>query len=319
MRAEDAKRLTIKELEEQADVCFITADQINEDQRHFEKLRLQLEAQYYLTLAARKHDDRVARRDFWMEVAVIVLIGLELILGGYGIKEGRQQGKVLEHMDVSAAATATAMDNVKQSTADSATAMNAASKSLTTLAKDQDKSLHRLEQMDQTLQASLKQTNTMASALQTQLEILQKEQADRLALLARKPKLVLYWGDDLSVDRPNYDFTPIAETDTSATFHFTFRNQGKAEASRVELGISIRARDVSLQISPPLKTPRGPYAEPTLEFDFLRPNAPAAIIMTFTFPKGHEPFYVFFFADADEVEWTPLGQITVHPRKPVNP
>jgi septal ring factor EnvC (AmiA/AmiB activator) len=108
-------------------------------------------------------------------------------------------GKVLEHMDASAAATATAMDNVKQSTADSAAAMNAASKSLTTLAKDQDRSLHRLEQMDRTLQASLQQTNTMASALQTQLEILQKEQADRLAVLARKPKLVLYWGDDLSV------------------------------------------------------------------------------------------------------------------------
>jgi hypothetical protein len=100
MRAGDAKKLTIKQLEEQADVCFITADQINEDQRHFEKLRLQLEAQYYLTLEAQKHDDRVARRDFWMEVAVIVLIGLELILGGYGITTAKIRRVIMSDVNL---------------------------------------------------------------------------------------------------------------------------------------------------------------------------------------------------------------------------
>ena len=59
------------------------------------KLRLLLEAQFYLT-AARKRDERVASRDFWLEVTVIVLIFVEIIISVAGIRieilEGNQVG-----------------------------------------------------------------------------------------------------------------------------------------------------------------------------------------------------------------------------------
>jgi len=62
-----------------------------------EKLRLLLEAQFYLTGVARKRDERVANRDFWLEVTVIVLIFVEIIIISVagiriGILEGNQVG-----------------------------------------------------------------------------------------------------------------------------------------------------------------------------------------------------------------------------------
>src|ERR1700681_3795078 len=88
-----------------------------------ERLRLHLDAQYYLTLVAKKRDERVARRDFWMEVGVIVLIGVEIILsaifGLLGITEGRQQSRVLEHMDQSTAATAKTVGDLQKAQIDS--------------------------------------------------------------------------------------------------------------------------------------------------------------------------------------------------------
>jgi hypothetical protein len=111
----------------------------------------------------------------------------------------------------------------------------------------------------------------------------------------------------------------VTGTDRDPKFYSASRCLPLVAESEMEGGGGVCFSDWREVVIASVKTQRGPYAEPTLDFDFLGPNAPAPIIMTFTFPKGHEPFYVLFFADADEVEWTPLGQITVHPRKPVNP
>jgi hypothetical protein len=224
-------------------------------------------------------------------------------------------------MGKSTEATAAAMGNVKQSTADTATAMNAAKNSFVTLAADQDKSLDHLKQMNSALRASLMQTNTMASTLQTQLGIFQTVQSDRLAQLARKPKLVVFWGDDVEITRPNYDFPPISETDTSVTFQFNLHNYGNATASRLRLQIAALGGNghALIEISPPLKPTIRGDSYVALDFDFLRPGRLIVIFMTLTFPRGQAPFYLSFNADADEIEPTYLGQITVHPRNPVDP
>jgi len=54
------------------------------------------------TLAARKHDDHNSRRDFWMKIAVIVLIAGEIALSFYfglrAVNEGKEQAEVLSHI-----------------------------------------------------------------------------------------------------------------------------------------------------------------------------------------------------------------------------
>jgi hypothetical protein len=165
MRAEELDSLTEKELQDKANACFIVAENssIYVQGGEAERLRLQLEAQYYLTLVARKRDERVARRDFWMEVAVIVLIGLEIILsfifGWYGLKEGQQQAKLLEHMDQSAAATANTLSDLQ---------------------KAQERSAGTLAQMNDSIGQQAKTTQSMNRVLQRQLAILSGEQKARL-------------------------------------------------------------------------------------------------------------------------------------------
>ncbi len=128
-----------------------------------ERIRLQLEARFYLTAIARKRDEQVARRDFRMEVAVIVmeaavivLIGVEIVLGLYSIREAKQESRVLQHMD--------------QSTADTASAMKTATVSLKTVADAQAGSLANLKQTND----ALNKTNT---ALQSQLRVLSQQQS----------------------------------------------------------------------------------------------------------------------------------------------
>lgn len=107
MRAEDFDKATIKELQKQANICFDLARSPREEPGLLNakgptihmgddaKLRLLLEAQFYLTAVARKRDEEVAARDRKLEIAVIILIGIEIILSiagiGIGIHEAKQQ------------------------------------------------------------------------------------------------------------------------------------------------------------------------------------------------------------------------------------
>jgi hypothetical protein len=314
MRAEELDNLTEDELQQRANDCFIQADNTNfrVSVGGFERLRLHLEAQFYMTAVARKRDDRTARRDFWMEVSVIVLISIEIILslvfGFLALREGRQQAKILSQMDTSTGATATAMQ--------------AASLSLTTLANDQAKSLDRLRQMSDSLQSSLRQTGIMASANSQQLKILREEQAARLAELAKKPKLALFIGGK-PASTPNQYIPPSAESDTSLTDEVVLRNIGDATAHHVTVRVIINATDVGLAgegtVRPVLFQPQ---PDPALrayiiQIDFIRPTGSVPIELAFTFPKGHGPFQVVINTDADEVEPPiELANLTVRPRPP---
>ena len=318
MRAEELDNLTEERLQEKANICFIAAENTNIHLQggDAERLRLHLEAQFYLTAVARKRDDRVAQRDFRMEVAVIVLISVEIVIslafGFLGLREGSKQAKVLERQ-------AKVLEHMDQSAAHTASAMGEAKTALQMLTDQQKTSLDSQKLTNQNLQASLKQTRTMASTLQTQLGIFQKEQADKLAQLSRKPKLVLWWGDDVPLNRPNYNFTPVTETDTAATFNFNLRNHGDAAATKIHIRVEIRGADrVRIQSNPPVEPPSGPFDSYKLEFPSQRPKTAIPIIMTFAFQKGQTPFYVYFQVEADEIEPTSLGMITITPRMPQN-
>lgn len=118
MRAEELDNLTEEQLQQKANACFAAAEDVNIQLSggNFEKLRLHLEAQFYVTALSKKRDERVARRDFRMEVGVIALIAVEIVLatvfGIVGIREGSGQTKALKDMDASTSATATSMEAV---------------------------------------------------------------------------------------------------------------------------------------------------------------------------------------------------------------
>jgi hypothetical protein len=61
-----------------------------------------LEAQFYMIELDRRHDARIARRDFRMELVVIGLIGLELIAATWGMwlgsKESNEQAQTMERV-----------------------------------------------------------------------------------------------------------------------------------------------------------------------------------------------------------------------------
>ena len=65
-----------------------------------------LEAQFYMGEIDRREAVWTARRDFWMETIIILLILGELILGYLAWREGGQQTTVLQELQQSAAATA---------------------------------------------------------------------------------------------------------------------------------------------------------------------------------------------------------------------
>jgi len=323
MRAEEFDTATIKELQDRANKCFELAQSPLEEPRpallgltgtyqapldDAGKLRLLLEAQFYLAAVARKRDERVARRDFWMEVAVIALIGFEIILSLIGLHDGNQQASILVHMDKSAGDTALAMKATKES--------------LETLVGDQEISADRLKEMNDKLQGSLSITGNMASSTHKQLQILQAQQKAALEQQSKKPKMRLYFGaNQLLTDVP-INLALREETDTTAVYDLLLWNEGNAIANRAQVRINLTSDDIRpmtegtavIQELRPIPDAPKVYV---LNLAYLRPGENVPLKITFSFPKGHPPFNVVFSIDADEIATaTPLGAMTVTPRKP---
>lgn len=316
MRAEDFDQATVDELLAQANKCFDLAKSPLEEPLLYSgdsktptnlddagKLRLLLEAQFYLTAVARKRDERNAKRDLWLEIAVIVLIGIEIILSIVAIREGNQQSRVLS--------------NIEKSTKDSADAMSAARTSLEILSTSQTKSLDHLRQMDNSLQSSQKATGAMASATRKQLEILQDEQTNRVAQLAKKPKLELEAG---VLPLNTFFDVPLKArefTDTKITYDLVLTNLGDATATKCVLRVVVMAKDVSLIVTPfaqrPYEEPDSPIHTYLISIEYLRPKVRLPMSLTFNYQSGQPPFSVMFNIDTDELGTAvPLGALTVN-------
>ena len=316
MRVKEFQEKNEAELFQLADECFAKL----EERGVQEQPALLLQAQYYLQEVARRHDSKVARRDFRLELLVIALILLEVVIGiagiVYGIREGNEQAVILSQMNASAAATAATIADVKKASLDQAARLKA-------LADEQTKSLDSLSQMNDKLRASVKQTSDMTVAMQEQLRILKEDQASRQAQLAKKPKLELYAG---TVPLSSLLSVPIKAREfkeQTAKYDLYLRNLGDATATKGILRVVIFAKDPSFESSVQVQRP---YEEPDsvthtflMPFDYLRPNVAIPMSITFTYPKGQEPFTVMFNIDVDELpSATPLGNITIRPPKPEN-
>jgi hypothetical protein len=114
MTFEEYEKATPSVLRAQAEACF---DRANNNPSWGGSPTLLLQAQFYMQELDRRDDNRVKRRDFWLEIAVIVLILGEIILSVYGIrlaiKEDKdedammsRQNTILSNLQTSTQATA---------------------------------------------------------------------------------------------------------------------------------------------------------------------------------------------------------------------
>jgi hypothetical protein len=215
MRVEEFDTATIEQLQDRANKCFDRAQSPLEESlepfQHLDdagKLRLLLEAQFYLAAAAKKRADEaaerdrqrneeLAERDHSLEIWVIRLISAEIILsvifGGIGIYEGWKQGrvldrqvKVLDHMDSSAADTATLL-------------------------------------------------KTLTDEQAASVRILRQEQVER----SKKPKFALYLGNT-PFDRASINLKPRAgSAQTIASVDLVLKNEGDAPVNASEIHVAM--------------------------------------------------------------------------------
>ena len=171
------------------------------------------------------------------------------------------------------------------------------------------RSLDHLKAMDETLRSSQEMTGAMVSATRQQLKILAQEQANKLAQLAKKPKLVLHYGDNgppLGVGAGGFNIKPRKEIDTSMTMDFSLVNEGDAIATSPTLRI-VAPRGVTLVSAPfvmqgPIEgSPDSDYHAYLANLINLRPQARVPTAITFNYPAGTRSFHITFSADADEI------------------
>jgi hypothetical protein len=316
MRVNELESMSEEKLLDAANDCFIIAEQGSDEHGqplgYSGTIRLLFEGQLYLSAASKKREDRIStaresreNRKYWFGVLIEILV---VVLIGWELKEGYKQADVLEKL--------------RESTEATATAMKAAGANLESLNQQQSKSLDRLNEMNEKLQASLTQTGRMASAIGQQLDILKKEQAEREAQLAKKPKPVLYVGStQLLSTPPNTPILPSEQTDTSTSFELILKNEGDANATGIEFNVTIFSKDVTLdtpgrhgEVHLPADSTTRVF---TIQYDHLRRGVQTLAPIKFLYTKGHAPFPVLFDIEANEIPaGTPLGMLMVGPRQP---
>jgi hypothetical protein len=165
-------------------------------------------AQFYLAEIERREQQkervesaRVARRDFWMEIAVIALIGIEIVIALIGLFWGASE----------ASKQITALNSLNQST--SATAGN----------------ISRLTEVQTELTTA--QKNTL-NALHDQLEILRQQQKQRLAELTKQPVIGMrsHIGE-ITPTRARYQITVENSSEVAARDFVVYFEAGRQDVS----------------------------------------------------------------------------------------
>src|SRR6266481_3908892 len=203
MRVNELEKQTLNQLKAGADSCFHDASVNDRDLVNVEHL---LKAQVYLAEIAHRYDAKIARRDLFLEIVVIVLIAAEI---GIAWMEGRSQSRALDAM----------AGNANQSVI----AMKSVSDSLSKLNDKQDHSLEAQRTANQNLQDSLRQTTSMATALRQQLKIIESDQAARLTQAAKKPKFQVTINGKL-LSTPYLPVIARDQTETSQTYDLVVTN-----------------------------------------------------------------------------------------------
>ena len=110
MRLENMEKQGNEYIRAHIDACFEAAEEAESEDR---RAVLLTEADFHMRELEHRRDRKIARRDFWMEVAVILLIGLEIYMSIRAEQLQRANFKdeqaVFENLEKSSAATATTL------------------------------------------------------------------------------------------------------------------------------------------------------------------------------------------------------------------
>ena len=116
------------------------------------------EAQFYLQEVGRREDSKIARRDYRMELGVIVLIGLEILLAIYGLHLGSRQANDQDALMTKQMAVLNQLNTNMQTTAQTLQT------SLTTMQSMNDRLASELGRMSQiTVDLSMSGTKVVIS------------------------------------------------------------------------------------------------------------------------------------------------------------
>jgi hypothetical protein len=154
MTVEEFQNATADQLREKANDCFTKAAQTGSG----DWPGLYMEAQFYLAEIERRESAKIAKRDYALEIWVIILIGIEIALSLLGLVTGYREG----------AQEITALNSLNQSTTTTAT---------------------NIANLAQAQAELLKTQKSTLDAMQNQLEILRQDQKRRLAEMTKQPVL----------------------------------------------------------------------------------------------------------------------------------
>lgn len=282
MTVEEFAKATEEELRQKANERLALLDEVG----IYVRPGLLMEAQLYLSEIERRGAHSTATRDLVLEVIVIMLILAEIVFGVIG---GNHQVSVLQQLNTSTSATATA---------------------LRSLVDQQGKSADTQAQ-------TLSTISSMNSAMQNQLAILKKEQEQRLAELAKQPQIELLVGG-INMGTLLHEPVPLLEsTSTQTTWEITLKNTGAATARGITFKVGTPATGVTLSTdapSMPLHIPAGTH-EQVILVPMARILAGEFTILNLTarYPRGTKVFTVEFAIDGDNVPAESLGQVVAHP------
>ena len=112
MTVEEFERATERDLRQRANQLFQESDGAGK----LVRTALLTEARFYLDEIDRRDDRFRSGRDFWMELAIIVLIVIEIVLSIVGLRGARDEFQVLHSLEASASATAANLTALQQTT-----------------------------------------------------------------------------------------------------------------------------------------------------------------------------------------------------------
>lgn len=225
----------------------------------------------------RKHNEKIEKRDFWMEVGVMVLIGLEIALSIYygqrGLREGKEQGAILEQMNKNTKDTAAQIQRAADAmTAFLKIAQQQETDRLAQLAKKPILVLYAGNLPLTKLRGPLKPTNETETSATFDLVLRNDGDAAAHQIIFR-------------VLMPRGAATTIASSGLSQNLPGYFLGDGRIVAYQ--------------------------WGHAS-----LWPKTYVQISVTVSFQKGSPPFQVSFHGDTDELTTdTPLGVLTISPRK----
>ena len=179
MKVEEFRNLSDDQLREKANECLANVDDLRYAALHAAKL---LQAQLYMNEINTRNDEKIAERDekmagrsYKLEIWVIILIGLELLIGlggiAIGCREGNQQVGVLQEMKKSTAATATLLQGQSSVLNTMNASASATATAMDKLQKAQDASLTAQRNSLVTLRNTLKSIGRMNDALDQELNL----------------------------------------------------------------------------------------------------------------------------------------------------